>query len=107
MPFDGTPPTQGDPATADLILRAVRVIRWRILWTKGVSAPPWRRCALTAAYRVAPNWDQYFPMVAALNKAAQRHGFATIWELNDDPATTHAFVLRVMREAAAMALVGN
>ena len=109
MPFDAL--TLPDTEASLLIERAMALIANPKRWGKGMHVGRRKHCmmeALVAAngYRfAAPFGDAREALESAI---AARTGYSDlaihVW--NDHPATTHADVLAVMREAALLARVG-
>lgn len=94
-----------------LIEYAAKKIRSPRKWTRGafVRGYLWwtRYCALGALNKVAKAQDArpavYFEARHLLDCVAIKHGFTHIEQLNDDPGTTHEFLLSAIREAAGNA----
>ncbi len=122
MPFDNTPTEIIVDTPTSLILEAaITLIERPGCWCRGVhsaylSDGMVAYCALGAAREAwaaagpasngesAEEWAvDLFQADHALNAAARVRGYADVADLNDDPSTTHAMVLEVMREAVEIA----
>ena len=112
MPFDA--PTPPDTETSLLIERAMALIANPKRWGKGshVGAPRSRKHCMAEAL-VAANGYRFAAPFADAREALERavaartgHPYVAIHPWNDAPATTHADVLAVMREAAMLAKAG-
>lgn len=112
MPFDNTPTEITVDTPASLLIEAgIKLIAKPEHWCRGAAhmvLPSgvdayciWG--AVRAAGKDAEWTDGFCQAQSALNTVAHIHYHRDIGRLNDDPRTTHARALEVMRDAAEIA----
>lgn len=119
MPFDNTPTEITVDTPASLAIEAgIKLIEQPEHWCRGapmmfllgggVAYCAWGAVRESMDRKVAPvRAFGLGPAEEALEAAAKRYYYKNIADLNDDPTTTHAMVLQVMREAAELARSKN
>jgi hypothetical protein len=104
MPFDGPLPQDLDQGLAYSLYRGRHYLA-SIGWCQGCYRHGMARCAVGALgilnSRVEDGTTLQKQARSILDIIARRRGFATIVDLNDDPASTLDFVLSVYDEALA------